>query len=104
MLEERIKAVRIEKLQVKQPHIVIGTPGRIYDLVASGDLAIHKAHTFVVDEADIDTGHGISWSTVDKIASSLPQQLQFLVFSATIPQKIAAFLEKISLKPSHGAD
>ena len=41
------KSRQIEKLQVKQPHIVIGTPGRIYDLVASGDLAIHKAHTFV---------------------------------------------------------
>ena len=52
------KSRQIEKLQVKQPHIVIGTPGRIYDLVASGDLAIHKAHTFVVDEADM-TGHGI---------------------------------------------
>ena len=30
------KSRQIEKLQVKQPHIVIGTPGRIYDLVASG--------------------------------------------------------------------
>ena len=53
------KSRQIEKLQVKQPHIVIGTPGRIYDLVASGDLAIHKAHTFVVDRGRYDTGHGI---------------------------------------------
>ena len=42
-------------------------------------------------------------STVDKIASSLPQQLQFLVFQPPF-RKIAAFLEKISLKPSHGAN
>ena len=74
------KSRQIEKLQVKQPHIVIGTPGRIYDLVASGDLAIHKAHTFVVDEADMTLDMGFL-STVDKIASRLPQQLQFLVFS-----------------------
>ena len=73
------KSRQIEKLQVKQPHIVIGTPGRIYDLVASGDLAIHKAHTFVVDEADMTLDMGFL-STVDKIASRLPQQLQFLVF------------------------
>jgi len=52
------KSRQIEKLQVKQPHIVIGTPGRIYDLVASGDLAIHKAHTFVVDEADMTLDMG----------------------------------------------
>ena len=47
------KARQIEKLASNQPHIVIGTPGRIYDLVKSGDLAIHKAKTFVVDEADM---------------------------------------------------
>ena len=40
------KARQIEKLTSNQPHIVIGTPGRIYDLVKSGDLAIHKAKTF----------------------------------------------------------
>ena len=43
------KQRQIEKLKVAQPHIVIGTPGRIYDLFKCGDLAIHKAHTFVVD-------------------------------------------------------
>jgi len=46
------KARQIDKLASNQPHIVIGTPGRIYDLVKSGDLAIHKAKTFVVDEAE----------------------------------------------------
>lgn len=89
---------QIEKLQVKQPHIVIGTPGRIYDLVESGDLAIHKAHTFVVDEADMTLDMGFL-STVDKIASRLPQQLQFLVFSATIPQKLQPFLKKYLSNP-----
>ena len=92
------KSRQIEKLQVKQPHIVIGTPGRIYDLVASGDLAIHKAHTFVVDEADMTLDMGFL-STVDKIASRLPQQLQFLVFSATIPQKLQPFLKKYLSNP-----
>ena len=92
------KSRQIEKLQVKQPHIVIGTPGRIYDLVASGDLAIHKAHTFVVDEADMTLDMGFL-STVDKIASRLPQQLQFLVFSATIPQKLQPFLKKYLFNP-----
>ena len=77
---------------------MIGTPGRIYDLVASGDLAIHKAHTFVVDEADMTLDMGFL-STVDKIASRLPQQLQFLVFSATIPQKLQPFLKKYLSNP-----
>lgn len=87
------KARQIDKLQSSQPHIVIGTPGRIYDLVQSGDLTIYKANTFVVDEADMTLDMGFL-ETVDRIASSLPNQLQFLVFSATIPQKLQPFLKK----------
>ncbi|MGT2910393.1 DEAD/DEAH box helicase [Streptococcus cameli] len=92
------KTRQIGKLQSNQPHIVIGTPGRIYDLVKSGDLAIHKAGVFVVDEADMTLDMGFL-ETVDKIASSLPKQLQFMVFSATIPQKLQPFLKKYLTNP-----
>ncbi len=92
------KARQIGKLESSQPHIVIGTPGRIYDLVESGDLAIHKAHTFVVDEADMTLDMGFL-ETVDQIAARLPKDLQFLVFSATIPQKLQPFLKKYLSNP-----
>lgn len=92
------KLRQIEKLKHSQPHIVIGTPGRVYDLVKSGDLAIHKAHTFVVDEADMTLDMGFL-DTVDKIAASLPKQVQILVFSATIPQKLQPFLKKYLTNP-----
>ena len=92
------KARQIGKLESSQPHIVIGTPGRIYDLVESGDLAIHKAHTFVVDEADMTLDMGFL-ETVDRIAARLPKELQFLVFSATIPQKLQPFLKKYLSSP-----
>ena len=92
------KARQIGKLESSQPHIVIGTPGRIYDLVESGDLAIHKAKTFVVDEADMTLDMGFL-ATVDKIAGRLPKDLQFLVFSATIPQKLQPFLTKYLSNP-----
>ena len=82
------KLRQIEKLKSSQPHIVIGTPGRIYDLVKSGNLEIHKAHTFVVDEADMTLDMGFL-DTVDKIAS----------FSATIPQKLQPFLKKYLANP-----
>ena len=92
------KARQIGKLESSQPHMVIGTPGRIYDLVESGDLAIHKAKTFVVDEADMTLDMGFL-ATVDKIAGRLPKDLQFLVFSATIPQKLQPFLKKYLSNP-----
>lgn len=92
------KLRQIEKLKVSQPHIVIGTPGRIYDLVKSGDLSVHKAHTFVVDEADMTLDMGFL-DTVDKIAAALPKDVQILVFSATIPQKLQPFLKKYLTQP-----
>lgn len=92
------KLRQVEKLKSSQPHIVIGTPGRIYDLVKSGDLGIHKASTFVVDEADMTLDMGFL-DTVDKIAASLPKQVQILVFSATIPQKLQPFLKKYLTNP-----
>ncbi|MDG3131585.1 DEAD/DEAH box helicase [Streptococcus suis] len=89
---------QIDKLQTSQPQIVVGTPGRIYDLVQSGDLAIHKSKIFVVDEADMTLDMGFL-ETVDKIAGSLPKDLQFMVFSATIPQKLQPFLKKYLSNP-----
>lgn len=92
------KQRQLDKLKVAQPHIVIGTPGRIYDLVKSGALEIYKAHTFVVDEADMTMDMGFL-ETVDKIAASLPKDVQILVFSATIPQKLQPFLKKYLTNP-----
>ena len=92
------KLRQIEKLKVAQPHVVIGTPGRIYDLVKSGDLAIYTAKIFVVDEADMTLDMGFL-DTVDKIAGTLPKDVQTLVFSATIPQKLQPFLKKYLSNP-----
>ncbi|MGT2923922.1 DEAD/DEAH box helicase [Streptococcus caviae] len=92
------KLRQIEKLKAGQPQIVIGTPGRIYDLVHSGYLDIHKARTFVVDEADMTLDMGFL-NTVDKIAATLPKDVQILVFSATIPQKLQPFLKKYLSNP-----
>ena len=64
---------------------MIGTPGRILDLMRSNALDVHNAHYLVVDEADMTLDLGFLKET-DAIASALPKDLQMLVFSATIPQ------------------
>lgn len=84
---------QLKKLGNIQPHIVIGTPGRVLDLITSGALDIHTAHTFVVDEADMTLDMGFL-ADVDKIAASFGKKVQTLVFSATIPQKLQPFLKK----------
>ncbi|WP_461214340.1 DEAD/DEAH box helicase [Lacticaseibacillus sp. GG6-2] len=93
------KAKQVEKLKHQQPHLVIGTPGRILDLIRSDALAAHTAETFVVDEADMTLDMGFL-SAVDSIAATFPKNLQMLVFSATIPQKLQPFLKKYMANPT----
>ena len=92
------KKRQISKLQNQQPHIAIGTPGRVLDLMNEKALGTHTATAFVVDEADMTLDLGFL-EDVDKIASSLPGNLQMLVFSATIPTNLKPFLKKYMENP-----
>ncbi|MGY3764945.1 DEAD/DEAH box helicase [Vagococcus vulneris] len=92
------KKRQIEKLKNQQPHIVIGTPGRILDLINSQSLKTFTASSFVVDEADMTLDMGFL-EDVDQIAATLSNHLQMLVFSATIPIKLKPFLKKYMDSP-----
>ncbi|AFT81411.1 DEAD/DEAH box helicase [Leuconostoc carnosum] len=87
------KLRQIKQLEKQQPQIVIGTPGRIKDLVTSGALKLHAVKQLVVDEADMTLDMGFL-SEVDFIAGAMPEALQTLVFSATMPEKLKPFLKK----------
>ncbi|MGY3749478.1 DEAD/DEAH box helicase [Vagococcus acidifermentans] len=92
------KLRQLEKLQTQQPHVVIGTPGRILDLMNEQALKVYTARAFVVDEADMTLDMGFL-ADVDRIAATLPDSLQMLVFSATIPEKLKPFLKKYMDNP-----
>ena len=87
----------IEKLKV-QPQIVVGTPGRIKDLMVEQALFIHTSEILVVDEADMILDMGFI-EDVDQVAGKMPENLQMLVFSATIPEKLKPFLKKYMENP-----
>ncbi|MFP3361605.1 DEAD/DEAH box helicase, partial [Planococcus sp. SIMBA_143] len=59
------------------PHIVIGTPGRIKDLVEEQALSVFPATMLVVDEADQMLDMGFI-EDVDYIASRMAKELQML--------------------------
>lgn len=80
------------------PHIVIGTPGRIKDLVEEQALNVYTASMLVVDEADQMLDMGFI-EDVDFIAARMAQKLQMLVFSATVPQSLQPFLKKYMNNP-----
>lgn len=92
------KQHQIEQLKRQQPQLVIGTPGRVLDLIKSQALDIHTATKFVVDEADMTLDMGFL-DQADQIASHFPDDLQMMVFSATIPQKLRPFLKKYMENP-----
>ncbi|ADH99841.1 DEAD/DEAH box helicase [Salisediminibacterium selenitireducens] len=82
----------------QRPHIVIGTPGRILDMMKEAALNPMTVSSFVVDEADqmLDMGF---LEEVDRIASMMNENLQLLVFSATIPESLKPFLKKYMNHP-----
>jgi len=78
----------------RNPHIVIGTPGRIRDLfIKESVLRLDQTKMFVIDEADMTFDSGFV-SVVDNIVSKMNKDVQFMVFSATIPQSLRPFLFK----------
>lgn len=93
------KARSIAKLST-QPHIVVGTPGRIKDLMLEGALHVHTAKTLVIDEADLAFDLGFI-TDIDQFAGKMPEDLNMYVFSATIPEKLQPFLKKYMSSPEH---
>jgi ATP-dependent RNA helicase RhlE len=78
--------------------IVVGTPGRICDLMAAGQLRLGAARHFVLDEADrmLDLGF---IRDIRHIAAALPAQRQSSLFSATMPQEVAHLAEAMLHDP-----
>ena len=88
-----------ESLKV-QPHIIIGTPGRIKDLfLETKSLRLEKTKMFVVDEADMTLEFGFL-EDIDKVISKMNDRLQMVCFSATIPNGLKPFLKKYLNNPS----
>ena len=84
----------------KQPHIVIGTPGRIKDLFVNQNvLKVQQAKMFIVDEADMTLEFGFL-EDIDSMVSKMNKNLQMVCFSATIPAGLKPFFKKYLNNPS----
>jgi ATP-dependent RNA helicase DeaD len=69
------------------PHIVVGTPGRILDLMNRGALDLHALRTLVLDEADMMLDMGFI-DDIEEIISGIGHRTQMLLYSATIPKRV----------------
>ncbi len=77
---------QMEKLK-KKPQVVIGTPGRVYELMKKKKVKAHEIKTVVMDEADqlLVPEH---IRTVNDILESMLKDRQILLFSATMPEEV----------------
>lgn len=78
--------------------IVVGTPGRIIDLLNRGALNLKEVQFMVLDEADQMLQIGFQ-EDVEKILDRLPPKRQTLMFSATMPYEIKQLTRKYLNNP-----
>ncbi len=78
--------------------IVVGTPGRLLDLINKRELDLSCVSTIVLDEADEMLSMGFI-EDIEEILSTIPSERQTALFSATIPPKIASIANKYMHSP-----
>lgn len=79
--------------------ILVATPGRLLDLIATGDINFKALEVFVLDEADTMLDMGF-FNDVQSIISTLPKSRQTLLFSATMPAEIEILAQAILKEPT----
>lgn len=82
----------------RNPHVVIGTPGRLKDLIMQNVLHLEDFTIFVLDEVDLMVDIGFI-EDVKYFVSLLPEKRQSLFFSATISSKINEVLQRFVTSP-----
>ena len=82
----------------KKANIVVGTPGRVLDLLGKGKLKAGNIDYFVLDEADRMLDMGFQ-DELEEIISYLPEDRQNLLFGATIPRSLKKMCDKYDIDP-----
>ena len=91
--------IRTQQAQLRGGgHIVVGTVGRVKDLISRNSLVLHDCRFVVLDEADemLDLGF---LEDVEKILSLTPNSRQTALFSATMPPPIRALADRYLYDP-----
>jgi translation initiation factor 4A len=87
----------VEKLREGQ-HLVVGTPGRVYDMASKRSLKLDHLQIFVIDEADEMLKQGFKEQIYD-VFKLLPSTVQVALFSATMPEEIIQLTGKFMRDP-----
>lgn len=78
--------------------VVVGTPGRVFDMINRGCLVLADVKLFILDEADEMLSRGFKDQIYD-IFQSMPANVQVCLFSATMPGEILEISQKFMQSP-----
>jgi len=79
-------------------HIVVGTPGRVFDMISRKVLRTHDIKQFVLDEADEMLSRGFKDQIYD-VFRHLNQEIQVILLSATMPQEVLEVTTRFMREP-----
>jgi len=79
-------------------HVVVGTPGRVFDMIERRALDVRNVKLFVLDEADEMLSRGFTDQIYD-IFKKLPETVQVGLFSATMPEEVLEMTGKFMNDP-----
>lgn len=88
----------IHNLLKNTPHVVIGCPGRIHDMIRRRKLNTNHLQLLVLDEADEMLSSGFK-EQIYNIFQFLPSDIQVALFSATLPIEVEQLTEKFMRDP-----
>ena len=88
----------IQTIKQKRPHIVIGTPGRVFDLIRRRALNCSHIKQLVLDEADELLSQGFD-EQIRSIFQCLPDSVQTCIFSATLPKHVFMITDRFMRNP-----
>lgn len=84
----------------RRPQIVIGTPGRVLDLISRGALNFSNVRALVLDEADEMLNMGFR-RDIEQILKHTPSTRQTIFFSATMPRAILELTAQYQRQAQH---
>ena len=91
-ISQQIRSLR------RECNVVIGTPGRLVDLVKRGEISLSKTRSIVLDEADRMLDMGFI-DDITKLLETTPNDRQGFFFSATLPKPIEKLIERFAADP-----
>ncbi len=88
----------IKYLSNTNPHIIIGTPGRVFDMIKRKKINLYTVKLFIMDEADEMLSSGFR-DQIKTIFEYFNDSIQNTIFSATMPREIIQLTQKFMNEP-----